>query len=232
VSFEKLSSFLPENVGRSFILRDKFYVSVGFLLISRTWNKEWNVELHKSNGLLFKGTSLIIHVFFFFWRADAYDRGRTNHEADAKAGLADNDCAMIESKTLLTGKSQCPPSEGTACRIFRNDCIAERCTAAGAILCQDINDEPGSSDIAKVLTIGHSDDLPIEMPTTDVKYNRNEDPPGSQVQAFACASVKKNILSFPSSQPSIDEKPRNSLPSTVMLDSVRDTAKKDPAVPQ
>ncbi|KAL3731599.1 hypothetical protein ACJRO7_028478 [Eucalyptus globulus] len=164
--------------------------------------------------------------------SDAYDCSRTNHEADAKAGLADNDCAMIESKTLLTGKSQCPPSEGTACRIFRNNCIAERCTAAGAILCQDINDEPGSSDIAKVLTIGHSDDLPIEMPTTNVKYNRNEDPPGSQVQAFACASVKKNILSFPSSQPSIDEKPRNSLPSTVMLDSVRDTAKKDPAVPQ
>lgn len=167
--------------------------------------------------------------------ADAYDGGRTNHEADAKAGLG-NDCAMVECKTLLTGKSQCPPLEGNVCRIFRNGCGAERCTAAGDFLCQELNDEPGCIDIAKVLTIGQSNHVPTEMPTTNVKHNTNEDPNGSQVQASVCALVKKNILSFPSAQPSIDEKPRNPLPylvsATDMLDCMKDTAKKDQAVPQ
>ncbi|XP_056164466.1 uncharacterized protein LOC115670869 isoform X4 [Syzygium oleosum] len=168
--------------------------------------------------------------------SDAYDRGRTNHEADANAGLGNNDCAMIERKRLLTGESQCSPSEGTVCRIFRNDCSADRCTPAGGFLCQEINNEPGHSNIARVFTIGQSNDLPTELPTTNFQNDTNEDPTGSQVQASVCALVKKNILSFPSSQPSIDEKPRNTLPSlmsaTVMLDSMKDTAKKDQAVPQ
>ncbi|KAF8021381.1 hypothetical protein BT93_G1731 [Corymbia citriodora subsp. variegata] len=168
--------------------------------------------------------------------SDAYNWGRTNHEADAKAGLGNNDYAMIESKTLSTGKFQCSPSEGTECRICRNDCSAERCTAAGGFLCQEINDEPGCSDVANVFTIGQSNDLPTEMPTTNVKNDTNEDPAGSKVQMSVSALVKKNILSFPSSQPSIDKKPSYSLPSlisaTAMLDSMKDTAKKDLAVPQ
>ncbi|XP_048134764.1 uncharacterized protein LOC115752852 isoform X2 [Rhodamnia argentea] len=166
--------------------------------------------------------------------SDAYDWGRTNHEADAKAGLG-NDRAMVECNTLLTGNSQCPRSEGTVDRIFRNGCSAERCTAAGDFLCQELNDEPGHTDIAKILTVGQSNHVPTEMPTTSVKHNTNEDPNGSQVQAPVYALVKKNILSFPSAQP-IDEKPRNSLPylvsATDMLDCMTDTANKDQAVPQ